>query len=267
MTAVPGERLYLYRVLGVEADASAAEIGRAFRALAKRYHPDLNPDDPDAAARLAVVLNAWDILGDPVGRAAYDARERAPLTAGRHGGGRTGTSAQAHTKPQSRTAARADAVPCRAAHAGGGDHPSSVDLVLAHLNATLWEIETLLARAREERAVREAVLSVLTYLDYWILDAAGYPDHFFTARGTKGPSVKPGTVDLPGGGGAGHAPYTGVEDYFYALRRRADRFIDRAHLVDFFAPVQGTEKRLLDAILESFTYSTRRLAALNEEAS
>jgi DnaJ domain len=65
----------LYDVLGVPRTASEAEIRHAFRALAKRYHPDVNPGSPDAARRFVEVGNAADTLLDTKRRARYDASQ------------------------------------------------------------------------------------------------------------------------------------------------------------------------------------------------
>jgi curved DNA-binding protein CbpA len=62
----------LYDVLGVSGTASEAEIRRAFHALAKRYHPDVNPGSPDAARRFVEVGGAAETLLDPGRRARYD---------------------------------------------------------------------------------------------------------------------------------------------------------------------------------------------------
>ncbi len=67
----------LYDVLGVSRTASEAEIRRAFWALAKKYHPDINGGDPDAARRFVEVGNAAETLLDPRRRASYD-ESRAP---------------------------------------------------------------------------------------------------------------------------------------------------------------------------------------------
>ena len=53
-----------YQTLGVKRDASADEIKRAYRKLAKTYHPDHNRGDAKAATRFAEVNNAYEILGD-----------------------------------------------------------------------------------------------------------------------------------------------------------------------------------------------------------
>ncbi|HTW04503.1 MAG TPA: J domain-containing protein [Streptosporangiaceae bacterium] len=62
----------LYDVLGVPRTASEAEIRRAFWALAKQYHPDVNPGSPDAARRFVEVGNAAETLLDPARRSCYD---------------------------------------------------------------------------------------------------------------------------------------------------------------------------------------------------
>lgn len=62
-----------YATLGVARTASADDIKRAYRRLARRYHPDANPDDPDAAERFKEVSRAYEVLSDPVKRQRYDA--------------------------------------------------------------------------------------------------------------------------------------------------------------------------------------------------
>ncbi len=63
----------IYVVLGVQRSASLAEIKRAYRRLARRFHPDINPGDGEAAARFRDVLAAYEILTDPDRRRRYDA--------------------------------------------------------------------------------------------------------------------------------------------------------------------------------------------------
>lgn len=64
-----------YKTLGVTKGASAADIKSAFRNLAKKNHPDQNPDDPNAKDAFAKINNAYDVLGDPEKRAQFDRGE------------------------------------------------------------------------------------------------------------------------------------------------------------------------------------------------
>ena len=61
-----------YKVLGVSESASAEEIKRAFRKLAREYHPDKNPDNKEAEERMKEISEASDVLSDPKKRAEYD---------------------------------------------------------------------------------------------------------------------------------------------------------------------------------------------------
>ncbi|NIR46516.1 MAG: J domain-containing protein, partial [Gemmatimonadetes bacterium] len=51
-------------MLGVSENADAAEIKKAYRKLAKQYHPDANPDDPRAAERFKEISEAYHVLSD-----------------------------------------------------------------------------------------------------------------------------------------------------------------------------------------------------------
>jgi molecular chaperone DnaJ len=62
----------LYIVLGVQRGATAGDIKRAYRRLARRYHPDINPGDREAAARFRQILEAYETLIDPDRRRRYD---------------------------------------------------------------------------------------------------------------------------------------------------------------------------------------------------
>lgn len=66
-----GDKCY-YSLLGLGPDASAAEVKRAYRRLARACHPDLHPGDPQAEARFKQVSRAAAVLSDPSQRATYD---------------------------------------------------------------------------------------------------------------------------------------------------------------------------------------------------
>ncbi len=62
----------LYELLGVARTATADEIKKAYRRLARELHPDVNQDDPEAEARFKEVATAYEVLSDPERRARYD---------------------------------------------------------------------------------------------------------------------------------------------------------------------------------------------------
>lgn len=62
----------LYEILGVSRDAKADEIKKAYRKLARKYHPDVNPGDASAEKRFKEISEAYGILSDPKKRAQYD---------------------------------------------------------------------------------------------------------------------------------------------------------------------------------------------------
>ena len=84
-----------YKVLGVKKDASADEIRKAYRTLARTHHPDKNPDNAAAEAKFKEVSEAYDVLSDAKTRKEYDEARTlfgsgAPRFPGGFGGGRPG---------------------------------------------------------------------------------------------------------------------------------------------------------------------------------
>src|SRR5687768_16516040 len=61
-----------YKILGLDKNASAEDIRKAFRKLARKHHPDLNPNDKEAHKRFQQINEANEVLSDPEKRKKYD---------------------------------------------------------------------------------------------------------------------------------------------------------------------------------------------------
>lgn len=76
-----------YEVLGVARDADDAALKKAYRVLAKKYHPDINPGDAEAEAKFKEASEAYAVLSDPEKRKQYDQFGHAAFDGGAGGGG------------------------------------------------------------------------------------------------------------------------------------------------------------------------------------
>ena len=125
-----------YKVLQVDSEAEDEVIQAAYRRLAQKYHPDVAPD-AEAAARMAAINAAWEVLRDPGRRAAHDlarrvaARAESRAQAGSPPSGSAATgSAPGSTPPPASTPNRAETVSSDwtsgRSGAGGGYDPSQM---------------------------------------------------------------------------------------------------------------------------------------------
>lgn len=85
----------LYGVLGVSQSASKEEIQGAYRSLAKKYHPDLNPGNAEAEHQFKKINEAYEVLKDPQKRKEYDQKQ------GTVKAGQTHSSTKTKPSPQS----------------------------------------------------------------------------------------------------------------------------------------------------------------------
>ncbi len=67
-----GNKRDYYEVLGIERNASEEEIKKAYRKLAKKYHPDINPDNKESEVKFKEVNEAYEVLSDPDKKSKYD---------------------------------------------------------------------------------------------------------------------------------------------------------------------------------------------------
>lgn len=216
----------LYAILQVGPEADQDGIKKAFRTLAKRYHPDSS--DGEGGLDFRILLDAYTVLSDPEARRQYDSYLQILQDSRRHGG--------LPGRPAPATADRA------------------VEQLREQLNFILWEIEDLLGGygtpdRRPDTGLHPFLLPILRFLDEQVLVPGGFPDYFFEARRMRLPGDAGEIIDIPNR--SGHRPYVSIQDYFYQIRKRLDRFCAVLRRPLLAAPGAVPGVTLLDALLEA----------------
>lgn len=216
----------LYAILQVEPGADPDGIKKAFRTLAKRYHPDSGSGEGGLDFR--ILLDAYTVLSDPEARRQYDSYLATLQASRRHAG-----------LPEQRGTVTGD---------------RTVEKLGEQLNFILWEIEDLLGGygtpdRRPDTGLHPFLLPILRFLDEQVLVPGGFPDYFFEARRMRLPGDAGEIIDIPNR--AGHRPYVGIQDYFYQIRKRMDRFCGVLKRPLLTAPGAVPGVTLLDALLEA----------------
>lgn len=237
-----------YTILEITPDADTALIKKNFRKLAQQYHPDKNNNSPESKLKFLSISNAYQILIDPQKRKSYDIylyyhkQSLNPMQSSK-------------VKNQASLAAEAKI-----------DHEE----IINQFNYILWEIDDLLHDERllqdkgryPKPSLKDGLQNILQFLDKWVLSPAGFPDYFYQARQME-IDEKLNYYQLNPGKGV-HTPYVNLDDYFYQIRRRMDRFIKACSSKDLTLPIKNHNITLLEIILEAQMLSYHYLAALNQ---
>jgi hypothetical protein len=244
-----------YDLLGVPPGAAEADIKSAFRKLALRHHPDRNASSAESETLFKIINHAYETLSDPAARAEYDAYLAVS------GAFRT------------RSRGPATAAPALPPVADGSE--AFREIVFSRLNVLLWDIEDFLRenegldwnQEHGGRKLSQYVLTPLFFIDRWVLDPAGFRDHFWEARGERGLDRVGYFADVArrlAGDGRGWNIYVNVRDYFYDVRTRMNDFLNRARAADLLKPVPGSGVRIIDAVLEAQGLTVHYLRYLKE---
>jgi curved DNA-binding protein CbpA len=141
-----------YKILGVDRTASEEAIKSAFRKLAKQHHPDKNPGDKAAEAMMKQINQAWDTLGDPAKRKAYDVRSAMPFSGGAHTGRAHDPfadirEAMRRAQEQAARAKQGSSSSSHSGHAGAGSQSNT--------GGSFWERASNARREQANRASEE----------------------------------------------------------------------------------------------------------------
>lgn len=227
-----------YQLLNISPLSSAEEIKAAYRTLSKKYHPDKNGGSSAVKATFILILNAYQVLIDPEKRNEYDIYIK--------------FNKSFYNKP---------AVSNSIQFSGSTDKRlASYEALTAHFSYLLWDIEDFIRERSkssmviEDENIRNELLVMLSFIDTWVLTPAGYPDYFMDARKLDRINPKDIISMLSVENTRSHQPFVSLRDYFYNIRKRADKMINTLKADDLFRTVPQGNLHLIDCIMEAQNY-------------
>jgi len=241
-----------YYMLRVDERATKEAIKSAFRKLALECHPDKHSNSPESHARFILIQKAYAVLSDPEKRREYD----------RYISVSPGFRSRAAGSPT--RMGKAQVLPPRS-----GDVYMSNEELLSHLNVILWDVEDLIRDNKSPLRqggetggkVEKMLFDLLAFMDKAVLEPAGFGDYFMTAR--EMPKLDPDSYkDIVASDIVRHKPYSGLDDYFYNIRIRVDKFLTRTRADDLLKTPAGSSLRLIDRIIEVQNAAVRILGKI-----
>jgi hypothetical protein len=210
------------------------------------HHPDKNNNSPESNAIFMLILNAYNIL-DPIKRNEYDTYLRRSSVLRNLNKTYPNTKIALPLKPD--------------------EIYRSNEALLNHFNFIFWDIEDW-NRIYNKLTLRQYILKILTFIDKWVLEPTGYQDHFMEARKMKRLDPRD-YVNIIGinQGKLGHSPYASITDYFYNVRKRIDRFLEKITTKDLVEKIPNNEIRLIDCIIEAQNLTVHYLSYLLKRES
>jgi len=240
--------LTYYSILNIENKATNKEIKTAFYNLSKIYHPDKNNNSVESTTKFKIILNAYNVLINKIKRKEYDTYlNNSKLV--------TNIMKEDKDKKDLLSGIK-------------GEVYRSNEEIIDYLNYILWEIEDYLLDKSEEFlnikynnfTIRQYLLIILTFIDKWILDTTGFKDYFMEARGKINTDPREYVKII--GIGNRYSSYTNINDYFYEIRKRTDKFIKKKLVSDLSDKIVNENIRLIDCLIEAQNMATHYLSFL-----
>lgn len=217
-----------------------------------KHHPDKTNGSAESGILFRDIYEAYKVISDPELREQYDR----------------------YLKNSTVVRNRADNFSSMAAGSAKKDSAASIlERICSELNFILWEIEDIFSmrgidfnrQKYSGSSIRDWLLHILYFADRWVLTPAGYGDHFFEAGKLKGQNAFSSVGN--GFNNPGHNPYMSFTDYFFQMRKRMDKMINRLNLSDLSAKVPGYSLTVSDSIYETLNLSYHYLGSLQSVIS